>query len=127
MIQTAKLLLALVLGIVIGAEAIPSLQAQPGRRGAYIVAETQVTEPAGYMEYLRREPDTLTPYRGRVLAHALPDIREGTGPNATVAIVAFDSLQDADGWYNSPAYAKLRELRQSSAKSRVYILDGAVQ
>ena len=61
MIQTARLLLALVLGIVIGAEAIPPLQAQPGRRGAYVVAETQVTEPAGYMEYLRREPDTLTP------------------------------------------------------------------
>jgi len=60
MTQTAKIILALGLGIIIGAAAIPSLQAQPGRHGAYIVAETRVNDPAGFMEYIRREPATTS-------------------------------------------------------------------
>src|SRR6185312_7305219 len=127
MTQTAKIILALGLGIISGAAPIPSLQAQPGRRGAYIVAETRVNDPAGFMEYIRREPATLPSFHGRVLARALPDMREGTAPDGTVAIIAFDTVQEANQWYNSPVYAKLRELRQGAAKSRVYILDGAVQ
>jgi uncharacterized protein (DUF1330 family) len=86
-----------------------------------------VTEPAGFMEYVRREPATLAPYHGRVLARALPDVREGAPADGMVAILAFDSLQDANHWYNSPAYATLIPLRQRSTSARVYLLDGVVQ
>ena len=127
MIQTLRLLAVLLVGVVIGAVAVPSLQAQPGRRGAYVVSETHVTEPAGFMEYVRREPGTLAPFHGRVLARALPDVREGIAPDGTVAILAFDTLEDANRWYNAPDTVQLMELRRASAKTKIYVLDGQIQ
>ena len=127
MIQTVRLLAALLIGGVIGAAAVPSLQAQPSRRGAYVISETHVIDPAGFTEFVKAEPATLAPFHGRVLARALPDVREGAAPDGTVAILAFDSLEDANRWYNAPDTIKLMERRRASAKSKVYILDGQIQ
>ena len=122
--QAAVLLVGLVAGIAIGVWGVPALQAQPAPRGAYVVAEMRVTEPAGFMEYERREAATLASYHGRVLTRALPDVREGAPADGVVAILGFDSAQDANRWYNSPDYARLIPLRQKSAASRVYVLEG---
>src|ERR1700736_148021 len=121
MIQTVRFLAALLIGVVIGAAALPSLQAQPGRRGAYVITENHVTDPAGFTEFVKGEPATLGPFHGRLLARALPDVREGVAPDGTVAILAFDSLEDANRWYNAPDTIKLMEQRRASAKAKVYI------
>ncbi|HZK89134.1 MAG TPA: DUF1330 domain-containing protein [Stellaceae bacterium] len=125
--DAAKVALALVAGIGIGAWGIPALRAQTGPHPAYVVTETKVTDPAGFTEYMRGEPATLAPYHGRALARALPDTREGAPPEGMVSILGFDSLQDANRWYNSPEYSKLTELRRKSAASRIYLLDGVVK
>ncbi|HWB52051.1 MAG TPA: DUF1330 domain-containing protein [Stellaceae bacterium] len=123
--QAALLLFGLVAGIAIGAGAVPGLRAQPATGGgAYVVAEMHVTDPAGFIDYERHEAATLAAYRGRVLTRALPDVREGAPANGVVAILGFASAQDANRWYNSPDYARLIPLRQKSAASRVYILQG---
>jgi uncharacterized protein (DUF1330 family) len=38
--------------------------------------------------------------------------------------IAFDSAEKAREWYDSPAYAAIRPIRQSAAKSRVFIVEG---
>jgi uncharacterized protein (DUF1330 family) len=125
--QAPKLVLALIFGVIIGAVAIPALRAQPAAHGAYVVAEMHVTDPASFTEYMRREPATLGPFHGRVLARALPDLREGAPAEGMVTIYAFNSSEDANRWYNSPEYTRLAALRQHSAMSRVYFLNGVVQ
>jgi uncharacterized protein (DUF1330 family) len=125
--QIAKLGLALLLGIAIGAVAIPALRAQTAAHGTYVVAEMHVTDPAGFTEYLRREPASLAPYHGRVAARALPDMREGAPAEGMVTIYAFNTPEDANHWYNSPDYAKLLALRQQAATTRLYFLTGVVQ
>ena len=122
--RLVALLLALVAGIAIGAWGVPALKAQTAAQGAYVVAETHVTDPAGFMRYLQREPATLAAYHGRILARALPDVREGAPPDGIVTLIAFASPQDANQWYNSPEYASLVVLRQKAATSRVYIISG---
>src|SRR5665213_2557229 len=82
--DAAKVALALVAGIGIGAWGIPALRAQTGPHPAYVVTETKVTDPAGFTEYMRGEPATLAPYHGRALARALPDTREGARQGAAV-------------------------------------------
>ena len=125
--EAAKLVLALVLGVVIGAVAIPALRAQTAAHPAYIVAEVHVTDPAGFTNYARQVPATLAPFHGKTIARALPDVREGAPPNGDIVIIAFDSLQDANRWYQSPEYSKLIPLRQKAATTRLMIVDGMAQ
>lgn len=125
--RAVTLSLAFLGSVAAGAAAVPAARAQPGAHLAYVVDETHVTDPAGFMEYVEREGATLGAYHGRILARALPDTREGSAPNGTVTILAFDNLQDANRWYNSPEYAALARLRQRSATSRLYFVDGGAQ
>jgi uncharacterized protein (DUF1330 family) len=125
--QTAKLVLPLVAGIVIGAWGVPILRAQTVAHPAYVVAEVHVTDPAGFMNYAKQVPASLTPFHGKTLARTLPDVREGAPPEGDMVIIAFDSLQDANHWYQSPEYSKLIPLRQQSATTRVLIVDGMPQ
>jgi uncharacterized protein (DUF1330 family) len=41
-------------------------------------------------------------------------------------VIAFDSVEKAREWYDSPAYAAIRPIRQSAAKSRIFIVEGVV-
>jgi uncharacterized protein (DUF1330 family) len=125
--QTAQLVLVLIAGIVIGAWGVPILKAQTAGHPAYVVAEVHVTDPAGFMNYAKQVPASLAPYHGKTLARALPDVREGAPPDGDMVIIAFDSLQDANRWYQSPEYSKLIPLRQQSATTRVLIVDGMPQ
>jgi uncharacterized protein (DUF1330 family) len=123
--QRTKIVLALILGFAVGGVAVPQLLAQIGG-SSFVVAEMRVTDPAGFTEYMRREPATLAPFHGRVVARALPDVREGAPPEGVVTIYAFNAPEDANRWYNSADYAKLLTLRQQVAKARVYFLAGVV-
>ena len=125
--QTAKLVVALVLGIVIGAWGIPILKAQTAGHPAYVIAEVRVTDPAGFMDYAQHVPATLAPYHGKTLARALPDVREGAPADGQIVIIGFNSLQDANHWYGSPEYSKLIALRQKAATTRVMLVDGLAQ
>ena len=83
-----------------------------------------MSDPAAYVEYIKQEVASLGPFHGRVLTRALPDVRSGRQADGTVAIIAFDSLEDASRWYDSPEYQKLIPFRQMAAVTRLYILDG---
>jgi len=39
-------------------------------------------------------------------------------------IIAFDSAEKAREWYDSPAYEAIKPIRQSAAKSRIFIVEG---
>jgi uncharacterized protein (DUF1330 family) len=124
--QIIGLALALVIGIVIGAWGVPKLWAQTSPRMTYVVADMRATDPAGFTEYMRGEGGTLATFHGRIVARALPEAREGTPPDGVVTIYAFDSPQDANNWYYSPAYAPLKQLREKSAQSRLFFVTGIV-
>jgi uncharacterized protein (DUF1330 family) len=113
--------------IVAGGSGISVPQAQPAAKEAFVVAETHVVSPFGYTDYIKQEPATLKPFHGRVVARALPDVREGPIADGTVTIYAFPSVEAANDWYNSAEYAKLRVLREQSAQTRLYFLSGIVQ
>jgi uncharacterized protein (DUF1330 family) len=43
-----------------------------------------------------------------------------------MVVIEFDSKEQAQAWYDSPAYRKIMPLRHKSAISRVYIVEGTV-
>ena len=122
-----KFAVTLLVGIAIGAWGVPALMAQTAAHPAYLVAEVHVTDPAGFTDYLKQLPATMASYHVKTLARGLPDAREGTPPEGQVVILAFDSLRDANRWYESPEYQKIIPIRQKAAATRLYIVDGLAQ
>jgi uncharacterized protein (DUF1330 family) len=107
---------------VVGAEVIHAQQVTtpPG----YVIAEVDVTDPATMQKYGEKVPETLAPFNHHyVVRGGKPQAVEGEAPKGVV-VIAFDSVEKARGWYDSPAYEAIKPIRQSAAKSRIYIVEG---
>jgi uncharacterized protein (DUF1330 family) len=107
---------------VVGAEVIHAQQAKlaPG----YVIAEVEVTDPATMQKYGEQIPPTLAPFNHHyVVLDGKPQSLEGE-PAKRIVIIAFDSVEKAREWYDSPAYAPVKSLRLGAAKTRLYIAEG---
>lgn len=124
MLRAVRFLPLIAVSIVIGMWGAPAVHAQTAPHPAYVIAEVHVADPAGFSEYVKQLPATLAPYHAKTLVRGLPDTREGAPPDGSVVIIAFDSLKAANDWYASPAYQAIIPLRQKSATTKVYIVDG---
>jgi uncharacterized protein (DUF1330 family) len=121
-----KLALAVLAGLSIGIAGNKAIHAQqvntpPG----YVIAEVEVTDPAGMQKYGAKVPETMAPFNHRYLVRGNKiQALEGEPPRGGVVVIAFDSAEKAREWYDSPAYAAIRPIRQSAAKSRIFIVEG---
>jgi uncharacterized protein (DUF1330 family) len=125
--QSAKFTLTLLAGFALGAGAIQGLHAQAGKKPGYLIAEVQVTDPAGYQAYAKKAIATLKPYGAHVVANGKPDVKEGAASQGNIVIVGFDSMADAQKWYGTPPYKELIAERQKAAKTRLYFVEGVPQ
>jgi uncharacterized protein (DUF1330 family) len=101
------------------------LRAQTALPPAYLIAEVQVTDPDGWKQYLAALPATLAPFHEKTLARSpAVALDASTPPSGAVAILAFNSMDDLKAWWNSPAYQAIIPLREKSAKTRVYAVQG---
>ena len=125
--RTHKLALAILAGftsIVIGVVVIRAQQtATPP---AYVIAEVDVTDPTAFQNYSVKVPETLEPFHGHFIVRGgKTQAVEGEAPKRMV-VIAFPSLEEARGWYDSPAYRAILPMRTSSAKTRLFIVEGVV-
>jgi uncharacterized protein (DUF1330 family) len=113
----------LVAGLAIGAALTTALRAQ-STPPAYVVAEVAIHDADAFAkEYAPRVTGTLQPYGGRFLTSGKLTALEGSVPQRFV-IIAFDSIEKARGWYDSPAYQPLIGIRQKTATSTLFIAEG---
>jgi len=121
-----KLALAVLAGVSIGVAGINALHArQINTPPAYVIAEVDVTDPVLMQKYGAKVPETLAPFNHHyVVRSAKVQSLEGEPPKGGIVIIAFDSAEKAREWYDSPAYAAIRPIRQSAAKSRIFLVEG---
>ena len=121
-----KLALTLLAGVAIGSAAIQGLHAQ-AKPKAYSVTETEGLDAAAQAIYTplvqaaqKAAPGNARNFRtagGRVVAV------EGTAPKR-VAITEWDSLEQAQAFYNSKAFTDLAPQRNKAVKTiRRYIVE----
>ncbi len=78
------------------------------------------------LEYLERIQATLDPFGGRFVVHGpTVEILEGSWPG-TVVILEFPGLDEARGWYESPAYQAILPLRTEHIDGDTIIVEGVV-
>lgn len=92
---------------------------------AYYVAEFQPTDREAIKPYSAQVESTFRPYGGRFIVRGgQPNIKEGFGAQGRLVIIKFDSLKQAQDWYNSPEYQNIIPIRHRSGNSRTYIVEG---
>jgi uncharacterized protein (DUF1330 family) len=121
-----KIVLATLAGVLIGIAGAKVIQAQQAKTPpGYVVAEVEVTDPTTMQKYGEKVPETLAPFNHHyVVRTSKIQALEGEPPKGGVVVIAFDSAEKAREWYDSPAYAAVRPIRQSAARSRLFIVEG---
>jgi uncharacterized protein (DUF1330 family) len=120
----SKIVLATVAGVAIGAAATHGLHAQTKLK-AYSVGELEVTGtlPSDYLPTARKAIEAahgraLRTVNGRVVSI------EGAPPPKNVALVEWDSVDDALAFYKSKAWTDLAPQREKAQKTiRRYVVE----
>jgi len=120
-----KTALAVMIGIVIGSAGFGALKAQTKALPAYWVTEAlEVRDQAAFMIAINAVSPTIQKFGGRyVVFGGSPTADIGPVPKR-IAIIAFDSMDKAQGWVNDPTTKALREEVARHGKTRAYIVEG---
>jgi uncharacterized protein (DUF1330 family) len=121
-----KLALAVLAGVLIGIAGAKLIRAQRvAIPPAYVIAEVQVTDPPMMQKYGEKVLASLVPFNHEYLVRSSKtQALEGEPPKGGIVVITFDSMEKARQWYDSPAYTAIRPIRQSAAKSRIFIVEG---
>ncbi len=122
-----RLPLAVLAGAVLGLAVASALQARSQTPHGYVVAEVDVTDPTVFEKYRTQVPATLAPYKAHYVVRAGKVIPLEGAPPKRFAIIEFESAQQAEAWYHSAAYQAIAAIRQQSAKTRSFIIEGTVE
>lgn len=92
---------------------------------AYVIADVEVLDPAGYEAYRQQVPATIAAYGGRYLARggATTVLEGGWSPRRCV-ILEFPSMAQLKAWWDSPEYQPLRAIRERTTRSNLVATEG---
>ena len=92
---------------------------------AYVIAETDVTDPERYEQYKAASPAAIAAGGGRFLVRGGElAVLEGDWRPARLVILEFEDLAAAKRWYDSEVYQEAKKLRESAAHLRVVAVQG---
>lgn len=92
---------------------------------AYVLANVEITDAAGFTPYREAVPATIAKYGGRYLARGGTVIAaEGESTPKRVVLLEFADLATARAWLDSPEYQPLAAIRQRTAKTDIWVIDG---
>jgi len=122
-----KLVLAVVVGILIGVAGAKTIHAQQEKAPpGYVVSEADaILDIPTVQKYGQGVAETLAPFNHNFIVRGgKPQSLDGGEAPKGVVVIAFDSVEKAREWYESPAYQAIKPLRQSSTKGRMFIVEG---
>ena len=120
-----KTALALMIGIVLGGVGFGALHAQTKAPPAYWVVEIlEMRDRAAVMRAIHAVQPTVQKFGGRYIVFG-GELAADVGPvPRRVAIVAFDSMDNAQRWLSDPTAKGLRHEVNKHAKTRAFAVEG---
>jgi len=92
---------------------------------AYIIANIRVTDAESYKGYVAEVPALIAKHGGKYRVRGgATTMLEGDWTPGRLVVLEFPDRDSALAFYEDPAYAPLKALRQSAAESGVLIVDG---
>ncbi|HUB97242.1 MAG TPA: DUF1330 domain-containing protein [Stellaceae bacterium] len=92
---------------------------------AYLIADLDVTNEAGFANYRAKVGATFEKYGGRyVVRGGAFEVLEGDWRPTRVILIEFPSMDALKRWYNSPEYRPLIAERKAAANTDVVAVEG---
>ena len=92
---------------------------------AYLIADIDVLDPAGFSEYQQQVPATIAQYGGRYLVRGgSPETLEGAWSPKRCVVLEFPNMAQLKTWYASPEYAPLIAIRERTTRSKLVATEG---
>ena len=92
---------------------------------AYIIVDVDVTDPVQYEDYKKMTPPSLVPFEGKFIVRGgATETLEGDWKPNRFVMLEFPSLEKAKAWWASDSYAPAKKLRQSTAKTKMIVVEG---
>ena|ERR1700754_954067 len=93
----------------------------------YVIASVEVQDPALYETYRAQVLGTVEKHGGRFLVRGgQTEQKEGAWRPGRIVVLEFPSLEAAQGWYDSPEYRPLVDLRGRAARTDILLLTEGV-
>jgi uncharacterized protein (DUF1330 family) len=119
-------MIALLAGVAIGATVFQGLHAQGTKPKAYTVSELEIVDPSAQATYLPAARKAIEAAHGHVLRTTAGRVFpiEGVAAPKSVALVEWDSLDDAVAFYKSKPWTELAPQRDKATRViRRYIVE----
>lgn len=92
---------------------------------AYVIADIEVIDSAGFAEYQQKVPATIAAYGGRYLARGgATEVLEGTWSPKRCVLLEFPSMAQLKAWWASPEYRPLLAIRERTTRSHLVVTEG---
>jgi uncharacterized protein (DUF1330 family) len=93
---------------------------------AYVIADVQVTDPAGYEPYRPLAGASIARFGGRfVVRGGKADLLEGSPAPERIVVIEFPDADTARRWYYSDEYQQALKIRQANSTGRLILVEGA--
>lgn len=92
---------------------------------AYVIVDVEVKDLEQYEEYRKLAPPIVRAHGGKYLARGNKiEYWEGQWTPKYIAVVEFETFDQAKAWYDSPEYVAIRSIRQEHTRSKMILVDG---
>ncbi len=92
---------------------------------AYLIFDVDVTDPPATDDYAKLAGESLAPFQSRkIICCGMVEVLEGDWKPKFLAMLEFESNEQARQWYNSPAYTKAKDILHRAASSNVILIEG---
>jgi len=117
--------LSMLAGAALGAFAVQGLRAQ-AKPPVYLVSEIEVLDSAAYLkEYAPRARASIQQHGGRFVAlGGKTTAIEGEPPKPRIAIIAWDSIDTLQAYWNSGEFKDIKSVRDKYSKFRSFAVEG---
>jgi uncharacterized protein (DUF1330 family) len=92
---------------------------------AYVIVETDITDPERYEQYKAASPSAIAAGGGRFLVRGGEHVvLEGDRQPTRLVMLEFEDLAAAKRWYESDLYQEAKRLREGAAHMRMVAVRG---
>ena len=92
---------------------------------AYVIVETDVTDPERYEQYKAASPAAIAAGGGHFLVRGGEFVvLEGDWRPSRLVMLEFEDLEAAKRWYESEVYQEAKKLREGAASFRAVAVQG---
>jgi uncharacterized protein (DUF1330 family) len=92
---------------------------------AYVIAEIETNDEEEMRRYRELVPPTITAYGGRYIVRGgAVQTLEGDWAPRRLAVLEFESAEQAGRWWASEEYRELKAMRQRAGRTRMVLVEG---